>query len=110
MIYLLYGNTAFEALFGLGMLFAPGKILKGQDDSAFTMARHFGIALLAAALLSLMMALSKEVFTGGLITLAFLHLGLAVTQVLAFRKKHSPFPPIFVHAAFGAAFAFFAMR
>ena len=111
MTYLLIANSVFEALFGILMIAAPGKVLKGCDGLAASIAGSLGAAELAIAALSAVLVVRVE--TGalsGLIALTVFHVGLTASLVRGLARKHNPAPPVIVHAVFAILFMFTLVR
>jgi hypothetical protein len=111
MTYLLIANAVFEALFGVLMIAAPGKVLKDCDGLAASIAGSLGAAEIAIAALSAVIVVRAEpAAISGLVALTVFHVGLAASLVRGLAGKHNPPPPVIAHLVFAILFAVTLVR
>jgi hypothetical protein len=107
MFWLLTVNLVIEGATGLAILANPAAVYPAGDALTFSVARSFGIAACALAVLSgMMLRLPKPsaAVQPGLVTLAFFHTCLAAVLVPAATSGFTPLPVVFVHATLAVAF------
>ena len=104
---LLIANTLFEGAVGILAIAAPLLLWAAADGLGVSIARAFGCALLAAALLSALALRNldnRAAMILALAPLAFMHVALAVAEFSAFLQGHALLPVVIVHSLFGLAF------
>jgi hypothetical protein len=113
MIWLLLLNTLIEGASGVAMIASPATFFPAGDALAFSVARTFGVAMCAIAVLSAATVRfrgASQALMPSLVTLAAYHAGQLAVLVPSVRQGFSPAPVLGVHAVFALAFIAAAVR
>lgn len=87
LLILLLVNTLFEGIMGLLLIFKPTWFLRDTRPETVALAQCLGVGALGFAVLSGTMVAGS--FTGGIITLAWFHVGVSIMESANLQSKRN---------------------